>query len=315
MSALLLRPNGDYYIIEVVKKLSRNMPTEVTSNPVETGESVSDHVILNNKTWTLDCVISDATPRWLDDNSLEPKRLQDANVSYINGSSSNSVSVTREQHPSNSTINVKTNRPGVGTGVGGDQSLTSRLKSAAGNQLGFITQFFKRPIKVDVTQSGSQGKPNDVTVTVSGSSTPAKVTVETFSSGKVSAFDKYQLLERIRDNREVLTFIHSSGTYENIIITDVQPSRDSTISVYSFVFTLNLEQIQVVDKAKSVAIAKLPKPAPKPKTAAAVDTCTGKAQAGKATPTPQGSTQNGSGYPGPSNPTLLERMVEVFGVD
>lgn len=308
MSAILLRPNNEFYVIEVVKKLTRNMPTEVTGNPVETGESISDHVILNNKTWSLECVISDATFRWLDDNDLTDIKVDSATVQYTKGTSNNSVRVERTPYPESSRINVSTNRPGVGTGAGGNPSLTSRLKSAAGNQLGFITQFFKRPIKVDITQTGRAGKPNDVEVTTTGSSTPAKVTVTTDVLTKVSAFDKYQLLEQIRDNREVLTLIHSSGTYENLVITDVQPSRDSNISVASFVFTLELEQIQVIDKAKTTAIAKLPKPAPKPK-AVAADACVPKAEAGKATATPTGSTTDNSTV---VNPTFLQAGVRAF---
>lgn len=291
MSAILIRPNNKYYVIDVVRKISRGMPVQITNNPVETGEDVSDHVVLQNKTFTIEGVISDANLTWLDDNRLPspPIKVEDATVVVV-------------PNPGQTTINVKTNRP-VGrdaTGVGAS-SFTSRLKDIAGNQLGFITQFITDPLKVETTISGSPSRPNTVAV---ANATPVE-----------RAYDKYQLLEQMRDNREVIELSHSMGNFPNLIIKDIQVDRDSNISARSFVFTLELEQVQIVSQAKTVAIAKLPKPAPKPKSDK-VDTCEPKKDGGKQSPSEAGSTNPSQATDIPPalrvDPTLLEQVYKSF---
>lgn len=261
MSAVLIRPNNEYYVIEVVKKISRSMPTEITTNPVETGESISDHIILKNKTWVIDGLISDATFVW-EDSSRVRQTVSDSIVELIPDTARTSISVT---------ANKPLRSPG------GEGSLTSTLRDIAGSHLGFLTQFTEQPIKVDVIQSGSSPRP------------PEPVITNSLGINK-RAFRQYELLVKMRDAREILTLSHSSGEFPNLVIKELQIDRDSSISTKSFVFTLHLEQIQVVDRAKTVAIAKLPKSAPKPK-AFCSDATAGKTDAGQQTPTPKTEEQ------------------------
>lgn len=289
MSAILIRPNNKYYVIDVVRKISRGMPVQITTNPVETGEDVSDHVILQNKTFTIEGVISDANLAWFDDNRVPAPlvKVDDATVVVT-------------PNPGSTTINVKTNRP-VGrdsTGAGAT-SFTSRLKDIANNQLGFITQFTTDPLKVETSISGSSSKPNTVAVV---NATPVE-----------RAYDKYQLLEKMRDDREVIELSHSIGNFPNLIIKDVQVDRDSNISARSFVFTLELEQVQIVSQAKTVAIAKLPKPSPKPKSDK-VDICEPKKDTGKGSPVAAG-TNNPAATDAPPlkvDVTLLDQAYKTF---
>lgn len=283
MSAILVRPNGEYYNIDVVKKITRSMPTEVTSHPVETGSSISDHVILKNKTWKIDGVISDANFKWKE-GPVNTVIVPNSVLTWSKPQSTDPVTtVSLRKTADTSQVSVKTNRRQRDPQDAG--SFTSRLQDISGNQIGFITQFTQQPMKVSIDQQGQPSVVTDVTVkrkTVTN--LPSKPTVTNSFGLNARTWEQYELLVAIRDAREVLTLIHSSGEFDNLVIKEVAIDRDSTISTRSFVFSLDLEQIQIVDKAKTVAIAKLPKAAPKPKAAVAAQ-CDAKADGGKQTPT------------------------------
>lgn len=289
MPAILVRPNGEYYNIDVVKSIKRSMPTDVTSNPVEDGSSISDHVVLKNKTWTIEGVTSDANFKWVE-GAVNTVRIPDSIVDWRkNFYADQSAQVKIQKNPGNHSLSVKTNRQQPPPEQAG--SLTRRLADIAGNQLGSISQFFKKDIKVNVNQSGEVGRPNTVTVSTTRVSTnlPSKPTVTNSLGLNARAWEAYELLVLMRDNKEVVTLIHSSGEFDDLVIKDVSIDRDASISVRNFVFTLNLEQVQVVDKAKTVAVAKLPKAAPRPAVKVEAQ-CDGKKDGGKATPTDVSTT-------------------------
>lgn len=261
MSALLTRQDDNtVVVVEVVRKLSRTMPVSVTSHPVETGSSVSDHAIRENKKFTLEGVISDA--------SFSIRDLFSGENTY--SASDAVVKIQDFPPPSGSTV-VRTNRPNVGSGLTAGSGITSRLKSLAGEHLGFITQFTRDPIKVDVSVPTPPS--------LSGYNPTYAITDATYKRAEF----EYRVLEGWRDERVVLTLTHSSGIFTDCIITDIQVDKEASVSNRSFVFTMQLEQIQIVDKAEMVAIAKRKKPKVtiKKPAAAVKDQCVPRTEPGK----------------------------------
>lgn len=271
MSALLTRQdNSEVVVIEVVKKLSRSMPVTVTSHPVETGSSVSDHATRENKKFTLEGVISDASFSVLD---IFPD-IRTGRFADTATTADSIVTAPLYPRPAGRTV-VTTNRPSVGTGLTAGSGVMSRLKGLAGQHLGFITQFTTDPIKVSVTTPTPE--------VLSAGGLASVVTAAT----RFRAAAEYATLESWRDDRVPVTLTHSSGIFQDCMITDIQVDKDASVSNNSFVFTLQLEQIQIVDKAQTTAIAKrkpkvvIKKPAP-----VVAGLCSPKVEPGKITPNP-----------------------------
>jgi hypothetical protein len=107
------------------------------------------------------------------------------------------------------------------------------------NNLGFIEQFIDNPRDAD-----GNILPNiDIDIT-----TPFERDV---------AANARLVIEEIRDNRELLTLRTSIGDIENVVIRNVKSSRNSTKSNRTFEFTVELEQIQVVNQAATVSLVEV----------------------------------------------------------
>ena len=63
-------------------------------------------------------------------------------------------------------------------------------------------------------------------------------------------------LQEMYDDRELLTLRTSLGDIENVVITNIQTSRNASKSNRVFEFTLSLEQVQIVAKAARITFVK-----------------------------------------------------------
>lgn len=62
VEGILIRPNGKgTFLLEVVEEEARSLGSRVTKHPVEDGTQISDHIILENKTISVNVIISDAS--------------------------------------------------------------------------------------------------------------------------------------------------------------------------------------------------------------------------------------------------------------
>lgn len=175
----LIRPgNKGVFNLETILEETRTLDAQVTKHPVENGSQISDHVILQNKKFRVDAIVSDAT--FADDNT-----------------------------------GVRVNIPQL--------NILERVIS----QIGFISQF------VSIGQPG-----------------PTEIVNQ--PDQRAVAAEARRVLEEIRDNREVLILETSIGQFNNLILTSISSTRNSSISNRSFRFTLGLEQIQLVESSATI---------------------------------------------------------------